>query len=106
PDHTMLINKTKYSKYNYFVFSKYTKPLTANTIVKRYNRYINKSGVKRIRLHDIRHSHASYLINNGYDIQIVSKRLGHAKVSMTLDNYSHLYPNTENETIEFVNKDL
>ena len=106
PDHTMLLIKSIYSKYNDFVFGQYTKPLTANTIVKRYNRYINKSGVKRIRLHDIRHSHASYLINNGYDIQIVSKRLGHAKVSMTLDTYAHLYPNKENEAIEFMNKDF
>ena len=56
-----------------------------------------KTGVKIIRLHDLRHSHASYLIDKGVQIAIISERLGHEKVSTTLDTYGHLYPSRQAE---------
>lgn len=51
-----------------------------------------KSGVKKIRVHDLRHSHASLLIQMGYPILLISERLGHEKVQTTLQLYGHLYP--------------
>lgn len=51
-----------------------------------------KSGVKKIRVHDLRHSHASLLIHMGCPILVVKERLGHEKVQTTLDLYGHLYP--------------
>lgn len=93
-------------KTDYYIFGEYYTPLSRTTLVTRYNKYREASGVKRIRLHDFRHSHASYLINNGYDIQIVSKRLGHSKVSITLDIYAHLYPNKEDEAISQMDDDF
>ncbi|MEE1283933.1 MAG: site-specific integrase, partial [Acutalibacteraceae bacterium] len=53
------------------------------------------SGVKRIRIHDIRHSHASLLIEMGVVILLVSERLGHENIETTLGIYSHLYPNKD-----------
>lgn len=50
------------------------------------------SGVKKIRVHDLRHSHASLLIKMGFPILAVSERLGHEKVETTLQLYGHLYP--------------
>jgi integrase len=47
------------------------------------------------RFHDLRHAHASLLIQAGASIVMVSKRLGHASTRMTLDTYSHLYPSEE-----------
>lgn len=52
------------------------------------------AGVKHIRVHDIRHSHASLLINMGVSPLAISERLGHEKVETTLQIYSHLYPDT------------
>lgn len=52
-------------------------------------------GLKKIRIHDFRHSHASYLINNNIEPMKLSKRLGHASITTTLDTYSHLYPDTQ-----------
>ena len=57
------------------------------------------AGVKRIRVHDIRHSHASLLINKGQNILIVSQRLGHSDVTQTLNTYSHLMPNVQKQII-------
>ena len=57
-----------------------------------------------LRVHDLRHSHASFLINNGVDILLISKRLGHSNTAMTLNVYSHLYSDRENEAINLINK--
>lgn len=51
------------------------------------------SGVNKIRIHDIRHSHASLLIELGFSPLLVSERLGHENVETTLQSYSHIYPN-------------
>lgn len=56
-----------------------------------------KAGVKAIRVHDLRHSHASLLIELGFSPLLISKRLGHEKIETTLQVYSHLYPDKENE---------
>ena len=56
-------------------------------------------GVKKIRIHDIRHSHASLLINQGCDALILADRLGHEKVSTTLNTYSHLFPHKQQELV-------
>lgn len=58
------------------------------------------SGVERIRLHDLRHSHASLLINLGYPVLLVSERLGHEDVQTTLQTYGHLYNKTTDEAIQ------
>lgn len=63
-----------------------------------------KSGVKEIRIHDFRHSHASLLISLGADALLVSKRLGHSNVAETLNTYSHLYPNKQQEIVNLLNK--
>ena len=57
------------------------------------------TGVKKIRIHDIRHSHASLLINQGCDALILADRLGHEKVSTTLNTYSHMFPHKQQELV-------
>ena len=54
-------------------------------------------GVKRIRLHDLRHSHASLLVEMGFTPLAIADRLGHEKIETTLNTYSHLYPNKQGE---------
>ncbi len=56
-----------------------------------------RSGVKRIRIHDLRHSHASLLIYLNVDIAAASTRLGHSSISMTLNTYAHAYDNADRQ---------
>lgn len=49
------------------------------------------AGLKQIRIHDLRHSHASLLINQGYNIRAVADRLRHENIQTTLNIYGHLY---------------
>ena len=51
-----------------------------------------KAGVKVIRFHDARHSHASLMLKQGIHPKIVQERLGHASIQMTLDTCSHVAP--------------
>ena len=66
-------------------------PVGKNPLYKAMTKYAAAASVKHIRLHDLRHSHASLLIAQGFDIMDISKRLGHEKVSTTLNIYGHLY---------------
>ena len=58
-------------------------------------RGIKNSGVKRIRIHDIRHSHCALLIEMGITPLEAAERLGHERVETTLNTYAHLYPNKQ-----------
>ena len=91
--------KKKYFSNDWFVFGDEL-PFRETTIQKRKNTYCKLAGVKQIRIHDFRHSCASFLINNGASIVLVSKYLGHSKISTTLDTYTHLY---KNELLEVSN---
>lgn len=57
----------------------------------RMKRICADTGLKFIRVHDLRHSHVSLLISMGYDAKLISERLGHESISITLDVYGHLY---------------
>ncbi len=63
------------------------------------------AGVKRIRVHDLRHSHASLLIEMGYSPLLVSERLGHENIQTTLQTYSHLYPDKQGEVVSRLEDD-
>lgn len=79
-------------------------PFTKSYINNAMARACKKSGVKKIRIHDIRHSHASYLINLGCAPLLISERLGHEKIQTTLSTYSHLYPNKHQEVVDMIQK--
>ena len=74
-------------------------PITKSFLSHEMERGCKKTGVKRIRIHDIRHSHASLLINQGCDALILADRLGHEKISTTLNTYSHLFPHKQQELV-------
>jgi integrase len=68
------------------------KPLRPNTITRAWVTLSVRAGVKAIRLHDARHTHASIMLKQGIHPKIVQERLGHSSIEMTLDIYSHVMP--------------
>ena len=64
------------------------------------NRKCKASGVKVIRIHDLRHSHASLLIELGFSPVLINERLGHENIETTLETYSHLYSNKQEQVAE------
>ncbi len=69
------------------------KPLHAHNVAQRdFRRVALRAGVPRIRFHDLRHCHATLLLQLGVHPKVVQERLGHSTISMTLDTYSHVVP--------------
>ena len=72
--------------------------ITKNSIEKQYKKILERDAtLKKKRIHDFRHSHASLLINQGEDYLVVKERLGHASITTTIDTYSHLYPSKQKD---------
>lgn len=86
---------------NWFVFGNAV-PLGDDIIRRRKNNNCKEANVKEIRIHDFRHSCASLLINNGADITLVAKFLGHSKIDETLNTYSHMFKNKLNNIIGLI----
>jgi integrase len=75
------------------VFSQYDgKPLLPDSITHAWHKLAIRCGLKGIRLHDARHTHASLMLKQGVHPKIVQERLGHASIQITLDTYSHVAP--------------
>jgi hypothetical protein len=64
--------------------------LVPSDVTKVFNRLLAGAGVRRVRLHDLRHGAASLMLAGGADIAVVSKRMGHSSIRVTADIYSHL----------------
>jgi|SRR6516164_615670 len=74
-------------------------PLQPQTLTHEWKRLVAKTGLPRIRLHDLRHSHATAMLATGVHPKIASERLGHSKVGITLDLYSHVLPGMQEDAV-------
>ncbi len=68
--------------------------------------FIRRSGLPHVRFHDLRHSHATQLLKQGVHPKIVSERLGHSKIGITLDTYSHVMPGMQEEAAQKIDAAL
>jgi integrase len=64
-----------------------------------FQRLLRASGLPHLRLHDLRHTHASMLLSAGVHPKVVSERLGHANIAITMDTYSHVLPGIQQEAV-------
>lgn len=94
---------TNLSKPDSFAFGG-DRPLPPTSTDRAFAKACVASGVKQIRIHDLRHSCASLLISIGVSIVAVSKRLGHATVEQTLETYTHLLPDDQAQMIAALEK--
>lgn len=79
-------------------------PTFPDKIIKRFKRLIREAGLPEIRFHDLRHTAASLMLNNGVPVIVVSKRLGHSQASITLDVYGHLIPNMQKQVADLMDE--
>lgn len=64
--------------------------LHPETVTRRFGRLVAAAGLRRVRLHDLRHGFASLALAAGVPLAVISKRLGHSSIAITSDTYSHL----------------
>ena len=75
-------------------------PINPNAITLAFRRIIKRAGLKDLRIHDLRHTHATLMLKAGIHPKVVSERLGHASISITLDIYSHVLPGMQEAAAE------
>jgi integrase len=68
-----------------------------SNLVKNFKQVITGAGLPDIKFHSLRHIAASLMLNHGIPVLIVSRRLGHSKVSVTLDIYAHMIPEMQHD---------
>lgn len=77
-------------------------PLHPGAVSARFRHSVAASGLPRIRLHDLRHTYATLALQSGVHPKIVSERLGHSTIALTLDVYSHALPTLQKEAADRV----
>ena len=66
-----------------------------NNLLREFNSIIKSASLPKITLHDLRHLHATLMLKNGENPKVVSERLGHSRIGITLDTYSHVLPDIQ-----------
>lgn len=72
-------------------------PLQPNSLTHEWTRLLASTTLPRVRFHDLRHAHATHLLASGVHPKVASERLGHSKVGITLDLYSHVLPGMQED---------
>jgi integrase len=81
-------------------------PLRPHSLGQEWVRFIGRTALPRIRFHDLRHAHATHMLKAGVHPKIASERLGHSKIGITLDLYSHVLPNMQTDAAAIVDDAL
>jgi integrase len=81
-------------------------PLQPDTLTQDWFRKLAATSLPRIRFHGLRHAHATHLLSSGVHPKVASERLGHSKIGITLDLYSHVLPGMEADAAERVDAAL
>ncbi|KGJ49728.1 integrase [Clostridium sp. NCR] len=99
----------KYDKYNMAGILEYEdliclnsvlKPQVPRVLISNWYRFLDKNNIRRIRLHDLRHTHATMLLLAGTDMKTVSNRLGHTDIKITMNRYSHVLEEMDKKASE------
>jgi integrase len=87
---------------HYVVMREDGRPLQPRSLTHAFVKFIRQHGLPQIRLHDLRHSHATAMLAAGVHPKIAQERLGHSSVSVTIDLYSHVLPGMQAEAVSRV----
>ncbi|MCY6485341.1 site-specific integrase [Clostridium aestuarii] len=102
-----LLLGNEYTDNNFVICQTNGNPYNPDYITGNFARHISKLSkelnIPKIRFHDLRHTHATLLLKQGINPKVVSERLGHSQVSLTLDTYSHVLPDMQKEAAEKLN---
>ena len=98
-----LKKKLKYNlgeKEDYVISQNDGKPYKPYSFTKKFRTFLEKNCLRHIRLHDLRHTNASIMLQQGISPKVAQQRLGHSDFSVTMNTYSHIMKTVENEAAD------
>ena len=93
-----------YNDFDLVICTQSGKPMIPRNFRKEFYNLTEKIGLSKIRFHDLRHTHATILIQQNVNVKLISERLGHAEIGTTLDTYSHVLPNMQKTVSDELDK--
>ena len=99
-------SKPGFKNLGYVLFKENGEPFHPDSLTQKWERFVAKHNLPPIRLHDLRHSNATAMIAAGINARVVQHRLGHANVSITLNTYTHVLPEMDQEAADKLNNAL
>jgi len=94
----------KWQAYDLIFTTSLGSPIHPRNLLRDFKKLLMDAGLPTIRFHDLRHTAASLMLNNNIPPIVVSRRLGHARASITLDIYGHLIPSMQVEAAEKIDE--
>ncbi|WP_462409354.1 tyrosine-type recombinase/integrase [Neobacillus sp. Marseille-QA0830] len=89
-----------YHDYDLVFAQKNGNPIQPSELAKEYRKIISRTHLPYIRFHDLRHTHATLMLQQGVHPKVVSERLGHSTIGITMDTYTHVLPNMQKEAAQ------
>lgn len=89
-----------YQDYDLIVATSLGTPVNPRNLIRNFEQILKVAGLPRIRFHDLRHTHATLMLRQGEHPKVISERLGHSNISITMDTYSHVIPNMQFEAVD------
>jgi integrase len=77
-------------------------PMLPRSLTHEWQKLVARHGLRRIRFHDLRHTHASHMPASNVHPKVASERLGHSSIGITLDLYSHCIPSLQSDAVAVV----
>jgi integrase len=99
----MLAKGAEYNRQDYIFADEWGDHLDIISVRARFQTLVKKSGLPKLNLYGTRHTHATILLRACVNPKVVAERLGHASVVITLDTYSHVLPDTQEEVATKLN---
>ena len=99
-EHTAGVNGRALATQNYIFAGHDGKPFRPDSLSQAFRRAAARLGLQGVRFHDTRHTHASLMLKAGVHPKVVSERLGHSSITITLDTYSHVMPGLQEAAAE------
>lgn len=98
--HNVFTNGAYFQNLNFIIHQEDGSPIKPDSMTRKWSRFLEANNLPKIRLHDLRHSNATALIQAGVNPRVVQQRLGHSDVNITLNTYTHVLPEMDMDAAE------
>ncbi|HBQ26874.1 MAG TPA: hypothetical protein DD791_10815 [Syntrophomonas sp.] len=98
--------KIDYNSLGFVFVNSSGRPYYPDYVSHKFQEYVKSAGLRQVRFYDFRHSHATYLLELGEDIKVISDRLGHSTIMLTGDTYTHVQQSIQQKVAKKLDEEL